>query len=88
MSKSVLVIDTPRSCAECKLRTSLEANYLYCIATLPRLKIDPMTAYNIKEHRCPLKPLPSKKQIEHRWFSKDYSIGWNDCLSQITGETE
>lgn len=53
--KAILVVDMPKSCAECTLRTSLEANYLYCVATLPRLKIDPMTAHHIKEHKCPLK---------------------------------
>lgn len=53
--KAILVIDMPKSCAECTLRTSLEANYLYCVATMPRLKIDPMTASHIKEHKCPLK---------------------------------
>lgn len=58
--KALLVIDMPKSCAECTLRTSLEANYLYCIATLPRLKIDPMTAHLIKEHKCPLKPIPNE----------------------------
>ena len=62
--KAILVLDMPRSCAECTLRTSLEANYLHCIATLPRLKIDPMTAHHIKEHRCPLKPMPEKLHVE------------------------
>ena len=63
--KAILVIDMPRSCAECTLRTSLEANYLYCVATLPRLKIDPMTASHIKEHKCPLKPMPKKNEIKN-----------------------
>ena len=88
--KAVLVIDMPRSCAECTLRTSLEANYLYCIATLPRLKIDPMTASNIKEHRCPLRPLPQR--IEQGYPTDDYTIGkadgWNDCIDAITRETK
>ena len=35
-----------------------------------------------------LRPLPHSKQIENRWFSDDYSKGWNDCLDEITGETE
>ena len=93
--KSVLVIDTPRSCAECTLRTSLEANYLHCIATLPRLKIDPMTAYYIKEHRCPLRPLPDKKPTKDTDKNIIYgknadaiNRGWNACLKAITGETE
>ena len=32
---------------------------------------------------CPIKPMPSKKQIEERWHSEDYSIGWNDCIEEI-----
>ena len=98
-TKAVLVIDMPRSCAECTLRTSLEANYLYCVATLPRLKIDPMTANYIKEHKCPLKPLPDPKngtvktyyyaEPENIWYElTDYSRGWDDCLAEITRETE
>ncbi len=35
-----------------------------------------------------VKALPHSKQIENRWFSEDYSRGWNDCLDDITGETE
>lgn len=63
--KAILILDDmPKTCAECPLRTSLEANYLYCVATLPRLKIDPMTAYHIKEHKCPLKPMPQKLEVE------------------------
>ena len=40
------------------------------------------------EGRYYLKPLPHSKQMENRWFSDDYSKGWNDCLDEITGETE
>lgn len=98
--KAILIVDMPKSCGECPLRTSLEANYLYCIATLPRLKIDPMTAQIIKEHKCPLKPMPEKKEtldgIEFEivgntmWenTSLSYALGWNACLDAITGETE
>lgn len=88
--KAILVIDMPKSCAECTLRTSLEANYLYCIATLPRLKIDPMTANHIKEHKCPLKPMPSYKAVDLN-DTRDvvmFCHGWNTCLNEITGETE
>lgn len=30
-----------------------------------------------------VKALPHSKQIENRWFSYDYSIGWNDCLEEL-----
>lgn len=91
--KAILVIDMPRSCAECPLRTSLEANYLYCIATLPRLKIDPMTASHIREHKCPLKPMPKRwngvKVGNHLQIVKArmFEGGWNACLEEILDET-
>jgi len=85
--KAILVIDMPKSCAECALRTSLEANYLYCVATLPRLKIDPMTAYYIKEHKCPLKPMPEKREPKEEWFNEyhrdEFADGWNACIKEI-----
>lgn len=90
--KAILVIDMPKSCAECTLRTSLEANYLYCIATLPRLKIDPMTANHIKEHKCPLKPMPEIKtdeaiklanMINSKATFQEFADGWNACLKEI-----
>ena len=84
--KSVLVIDTPQSCAECPLRTSMGEKYNYCIATLPRLKIDPMTIKHIKEYRCPLKPLPKKLPMKSKHMMGQH--GWNECLDEILGETE
>ena len=95
MTKAILIVDMPRSCAECTLRTSLEANYLYCIATLPRLKIDPMTAHHIKEHKCPLKPMPQEQDIyeigmdeEDTNAKRQWNKGWDACLNKILGETE
>jgi hypothetical protein len=45
------------------------------------------TVLNKKEMvngRAELRPLPSKDF----WHKKDYANGWNDCLKEITGETE
>ena len=83
--KAILVIDMPKSCAECTLRTSLEANYLYCVATLPRLKIDPMTAHIIKEHKCPLIPMPNKRVPDGSETDQIYGcyVGWNACLEVL-----
>jgi len=30
-----------------------------------------------------IKPMPHSKQMENRWFSDDYSKGWNDCLEEL-----
>lgn len=37
----------------------------------------------MKGYKCSLKPMPHFKQMENRWFSDDYSKGWNACLEEI-----
>jgi hypothetical protein len=47
--------------------------------------------FNQKDERCPLRPLPEEKKVNPHKMSLheiDYAIGWNDCLDEITGETE
>ena len=86
MSKSVLVIDTPKNCLECIMLTEThdcimkdkEANYI---------------AYSYTKLRegCPLREMPEKKEVmglpripsmgdfEKRGFQK----GWNTCINMI-----
>jgi len=71
--KSVLVIDTPKNCAECKLMYLQGTGESICNA------VD----WEERPSWCPLKPLPHSKQMENRWFSDDYSKGWNDCLKEL-----
>ena len=96
--KAILILDMPKSCGECPFRTSLSAEHLVCTATLPRLRIDPMAVKYIKEHKCPLKPIPDKDEVlsieEYRKANSrervqsDFNEGFNYCLETITGETE
>lgn len=38
---------------------------------------------------CPLKPMPQKMRTDGDDIEEDsYWNGWNDCLAEITGETE
>lgn len=38
---------------------------------------------------CPLKPMPKMKQHEEEIdYDYGYIDGWNDCLAEITGDTE
>lgn len=38
---------------------------------------------------CPLKPIPQKMRTDEDDIEEDsYWNGWNDCLDEITGETE
>ena len=82
MNKSVLILDTPKDCGHCLLSDFVDGDTCLC------RRIDKENKANDKPSWCPLRPLPHSKQIENRWFSYDYSIGWNDCLDEITGENK
>ena len=91
MSKSILVINTPKECNECPLRHSEED---ICQATW---EYNGWTA-DIKEI-CPLKPMPQKNKYDvEKYATVDYennvnlghylNKGWNDCIDEILGEEE
>lgn len=79
MSKSVLVIDTPKYCASCALRSGIL--HPFC-----RANRRDITDLSIRPDWCPLKPLPEKMtgvaQTDH-WNS--IKEGWNECIDEITG---
>lgn len=80
MSKSVLVLDTPKYCASCALRSGML--HPFC-----RVNIRDITDLSIRPDWCPLKPLPEEKEEEY-WRSKlslAWIRGWNTCISKITG---
>ena len=93
-NKSVLVIDTPNNCNECRF-CKHEYPYPYC-----RITINSMNNLNIKPDWCPLSPLPEKtdlqpyidaitKDIENDDYSLNnvslyhYARGWNACREAI-----
>lgn len=79
MAKELLIVEEPIVCDMCWLSVQ-KVKGVYC-----RYK----HRYN-EEHKkpiwCPLKPMPHSKQMENRWFSDEYSKGWNDCIEEISGE--
>lgn len=80
MSKSVLVINTPKYCALCVLRSGV--HHPFC-----RVNNRDITDLSIRPDWCPLKPLPEEKEEEY-WRSKlslAWIRGWNTCISKITG---
>ena len=82
MSKSVLVINTPKYCALCVLRSGVL--YPFC-----RVDNRDITDLSIRPNWCPLKPLPEKKEyivpIDNVESQKDIiAVGWNACLREIT----
>lgn len=82
MSKSVLVINTPKYCALCVLRSGVL--HPFC-----RVNNRDITDLSIRPDWCPLKPLPEKKEyivpIDNVESQKDIiAVGWNACLREIT----
>lgn len=78
MSKSILVINTPRSCSDCIARSlSDDCAVIYKSVAEHR--------YNkSKPNWCPLKEIP-KYENDH-CNSDNYEIydrGWNDCIDKI-----
>lgn len=82
MSKSVLVINTPKYCALCVLRSGVL--HPFC-----RVNNRDITDLSIRPEWCPLKPLPEKKEYivpnDNVESQKDIiAVGWNACLREIT----
>ena len=79
MSKSVLVVNTPRKCIGCQFFGS--TYYLHCILASGNIE-----DIESKPDWCPLKPLPEKNTAENDMT--DYQCGmvdgWNACLKEIT----
>jgi len=84
MSKSILLIDTPKSCENCYM---LSHNYCNFQCLITGELIEKSTN---KPDWCPLKPLPEKKEyivpIDNVEAQKDIiAVGWNACIDEITG---
>ena len=90
MSKSVLVINTPKYCALCVLRSGV--NHPFC-----RVNNRDITDLSIRPDWCPLKPLPEKMKVTGLYNGEhfkaggklpSYKIGWNKCIDEITGKVK
>lgn len=78
MSKSVLVIDTPKYCALCVLRSGV--HHPFC-----RVNNRDITDLSIRPDWCPLKPLPEKRDTKMTGadWNCGYNDGWNACVDEI-----
>lgn len=101
MSKSVLVIDTPKNCYDCPFGTEYcgDSEYEGCCELAECLDSDMRLI--TEEHYdcesksrpewCPLKPLPEKKGTSkvasgyESGYEKGYEKGWSDCFDEIAG---
>lgn len=82
MGKSILIIDTPEDCSGCPL--FVEHFVMICRAN--GRTINYPYPQDFKQEWCPLKLIPHKRAVENRWFSKDWAIGFNTCVDELTKE--
>lgn len=86
MSKSVLVIDTPKSCAVCPLLNGSDE----CSMQDADANFNADGFAQLAEG-CPLKRVPEKKEVCGEYPQPDgivpsYKVGWNACIDNILKE--
>ena len=89
--KSVLIINTPKSCGECPCCYVLENDWGDFISARCQMKykgfVDKYSEYNKgRPEWCPLRQLPEKIECERCRADYDLCQGFNRCIEIITGE--
>nr|DAM94946.1 MAG TPA: hypothetical protein [Caudoviricetes sp.] len=94
MSKSVLIMNTPKGCFACPFHMA-DFNFNLCLATrndsirtISKVSHEGFKKLAGRPDWCPLKPLPDKNTTENDMT--DYQCGMvdgrNQCIDEITGE--
>lgn len=94
--KAILVIDMPQTCNDCDYRFIATDNSNYCGLTKAYMNRATDTTKE-KDVRCPLKPMPEKKEeyIDSNYvpmigypekLRSEYNVGWNACIEEIENE--
>ena len=80
MSKSIIVIDTPKNCEECNLCAGFMGKH-YCP---PR---DTEVSKGERDCSCPLRDIPEPLPYseDKGMANASYIQGWNDCLKALVG---
>lgn len=80
--KSILLIDTPKDCGECRLNSHTEYDFDVCWVTQGK-------------GECPLRPLPEVRDEHYHCDNWELeriinaeSRGFNWCIDEIMGEKE
>lgn len=87
MNKSVLVIDTPESCTECKIGHDMSGYMEVCIICQIANKVTLNDEAESRPVWCPLMDLPEKDNGDYPANTPDagFAEGWNQCIDEITG---
>lgn len=93
MSKSVLIVDTPKTCLDCVFCFELDEGINACCSIVSDendnglykdIQCDGGYCQS-KPEWCPLKELPERRKYVEKFFNGEVK-GWNDCLKTIIGE--
>lgn len=89
MSKSILVIETPKCCEECPLEMDVDGKLGVNICR-GREKYSYNPDSKEKPDWCPLKEVPEKedKSIFYNNYKTGYVNGFNACIDEILRENE
>lgn len=92
LSKSALIIDTPKACMDCMFYFDLGEFDKYCSVKDDEKDSDTCREITptdkFRQERpdwCPLKELPERRRYGQEFFNGSVK-GWNDCLEEIIGE--
>ena len=83
MSKAILVIDMPESCAKCPFFED-HYNDMCCSASQNRTINYPYPK-DFRQEWCPLRVPPAEELIWFEDAGSDYERGFNACLDEILG---
>ena len=99
MSKSILIIDTPKSCYKCPMMFD-DGNGIWCGVERDKdgdmhMRVHYYCDENGRAIWCPLRPLPQARDEHCRYDDWDLEClinaenrGFNKCLHEILGETK
>lgn len=85
MSKSILVIDTPECCCQCRF-SGADGDYCYLKENMvsDSNAISEEEYLNKKPDWCPLRDLPEKLDEDIEDYEEMYYVGgWNECIEEI-----
>lgn len=90
MSKAILVIDMPESCADCRIRVDDEYSNWCPYANPEPNGVWQYVEKATKPYWCTLKPIPEKYEIDKSKCSNpgykfEYEYGYNTCIDEILG---
>jgi hypothetical protein len=94
MSKSIIILDTPDSCAECPLFNGFYSD-MTCRAN--NWSINYPFPETFRQEWCPLSPLPEPKDLTQyttgstnldKVVQYAHDQGFNDCLYELKGENK